>query len=48
MPYATEQTVDKPSGTPGMELGTIARALERAIGAVAEAIAEKGTEKRDI
>ena len=40
VPYATEQTVDKPSGTPGMELGTIARALERAIGAVVEAMAE--------
>ena len=47
VPYATEQTVDKPSGTPGMELGTIARALERAIGAVVEAIAEGVPEKQD-
>lgn len=41
MPYATEQTVGKPSGTPGMGLETIVRALERAIGAVAESIHEK-------
>ena len=47
VPYATEQTVDKPSGTPGMELGTIARALERAIGAVVEAMAEGLAEKCD-
>lgn len=34
VPYATEQTVGKPSGTPGMALETIVRGLESAIGAV--------------
>lgn len=34
VPFAMEQLVEKPSGTPGMALGDIARALEYAIEAV--------------
>ncbi len=41
VPYATEQTVGKPSGTPGMALETIARGLERAAWAVVSQISEK-------
>lgn len=36
VPYATEQTVTKPSGTPGMALADIARGLEAAVEAVAQ------------
>lgn len=31
VPYSTEQTVDKRSGTPGMDIRTIARGLEAAV-----------------
>jgi pyroglutamyl-peptidase len=36
VPYADEQTVNKPYGTPCMTLGTIAKALEYAVEAVVE------------
>lgn len=36
VPYALEQVVDKPDGTPGMSLETIAKALEYAVEAVVE------------
>ena len=38
VPFALGQTVDKPSGTPGMELETIARGLKCAVEAVVEEV----------